>query len=207
MALGLAATGAVAYYASTSMAVRRVLFGNGFVPLIVLSVAEIGIVFFLSAKALTLNPTTASALFFVYSVLNGFTIAPIFLLYTGESISTAFFSSAAVFGSMSVYGTVTKRDLSSWGSFLSMGLWGIIIALAINMFVGNLKADLVISIMAVIVFTGLAAYDTFKLRKIAAEGGFGEDKRDSVAVLGALILYLDFINMFLHLLRLMGKRR
>jgi FtsH-binding integral membrane protein len=207
MTIGLAATGAVSFYVSTSLAVLGALFGYGFVPLIVLSLAELGIVFFLSAKVMTLSPSTASALFFVYSVLNGLTLAPIFLLYTDESIASTFFISAAVFGGMSVYGTVTKRDLTSWGSFLAMGLWGLLIAIVVNMFIGSYRANLVISIIAVIVFTGLAAFDTQKLRRMAAESGYGGDARDNLAILGALALYLDFVNIFIHLLRIMGKRR
>jgi FtsH-binding integral membrane protein len=206
MTIGLAVTGAVSYYVSTSETILTALFGNGVFPIIALVVVELGLVFYLSARVMTLNPSTASALFFVYSALNGLTIAPIFLIYTSESISSTFFISAGVFGGMCVYGSVTKRDLSEWGSFLIMGLWGIIIASLVNMFIGSEKTSLVISIMAVIIFTGLTAFDTQKLRRIAAEG-YGEDVRDNLAVLGALTLYLDFINIFLHLLRLMGKRK
>ncbi|MDR1509031.1 MAG: Bax inhibitor-1/YccA family protein, partial [Synergistaceae bacterium] len=134
-------------------------------------------------------------------------LAPLLYMYTGESVSQAFFISAGLFGGMSAYGFVTKRDISSWGSFLMMGLWGIIIASVVNIFIGSYKTELVISIIAVIVFTGLAAYDTFKLRRLAAEGGFGEESRDNFAVLGALSLYLDFINIFVRLLFILGKRK
>jgi FtsH-binding integral membrane protein len=207
MTVGLVATAAMAYYVSTSASALRLLFGHGMIPIIVLAVVELGLVMFLSAKVMTLSPTVASALFFGYALLNGVTLAPIFLVYTGESVVTAFVASAAMFGGMSLYAVVTKRDLSTWGDFLKMGLWGILIALLVNMFVRSSKADLVISIIAVIVFTGLTAYDTFKLRALAAQGGLGDDTRDSLAVLGALQLYLDFINIFIHLLRIFGKRR
>ncbi|MDR1651901.1 MAG: Bax inhibitor-1/YccA family protein [Synergistaceae bacterium] len=207
MTFGLAATGAVAYYASTSPAVIQAIFGRSVIPWVVIMLAELGLVFFLSSRVMTLNPSTASALFFVYSALNGITLSPIFLIYELGSISSTFFITAGVFGGMSMYGTVTKRDLTGWGSFLSMGLWGILIALAVNMFVRSERMSLVTSVIAVIVFTGLAAYDTHKLRRIASQGGFGDDARDNLAVLGALTLYLDFVNLFLHLIRIMGKRK
>ena len=207
MTMGLAVTGAASYFVTASPAVMGTLFGRSIVPLVIIAAVEIGIVFYLSARVMTLNPATASTLFFVYSALNGLTLAPIFLIYTSESVATTFFVTAGVFGSMSVYGYVTKRDLTDFGSFLRMGLWGIIIAMLVNMFVRSTKMGYVISGVAVVVFTGIAAYDTYKLRKIAAEGSFGDDARDNLAVLGALTLYLDFVNLFLHLLRFMGKRR
>jgi FtsH-binding integral membrane protein len=207
MTLGLAATGAMAYFVASSPAALDALFGRSIWPLAVIWIAELGIVFYLSARVMTLSPATASTMFFVYSVLNGLSLAPIFLVYTGESISTAFFVSAAMFGGMSLYGTVTKRDLSGWGSFLTMGLVGIVIAMVVNMFVGSFRADLVISIIGVIVFTGLAAYDTNKLRRMAAEGGLGEEAGQNLAVLGALTLYLDFVNLFLFLLRIFNRRK
>ncbi|MDR3331751.1 MAG: Bax inhibitor-1/YccA family protein [Synergistaceae bacterium] len=205
MMLGLAATGAMAYYTTTSAQLLSVLLSRG--TFLVLFVAEIGIVFFLSARIAKLNPATASALFFVYAVLNGLTIAPILLVYTSESVSSAFFTTAAMFGAMSAYGTLTKRDLSGWGSFLGMGLIGLIAASLINIFVGNSKADLVISIIGVFVFTGLTAFDTFKLRALAREIGGDEEAGGRLAIMGALTLYLDFINMFIFLLRIFGKRR
>lgn len=207
MMFGLLATGGVAYYVTTSQQVLYMLFGRGSAPFLILAVIEIGIVIYLSAKIATLNPTTASALFFVYAILNGLTLAPIFLVYTQESISSAFFTTAGMFGAMSVYGTITKRDLSGMRSFLMMGLIGLIVAGLINMFVGNSKADLVISIMGVLIFTLLTAYDTQKIRRLASEVSGGEDLRSNLAVLGALTLYLDFVNMFLYLLRFFGKRR
>jgi FtsH-binding integral membrane protein len=207
MMFGLAVTGAVAYYVMHSPSAIGMLFGNGMGVFIVLAVAEIGIVVYLSARVMKMNPSTASVLFFVYSALNGVTLAPLLYSYTGQSVSQAFFISAGLFGGMSAYGFVTKRDLSSWGSFLMMGLWGIIIASVVNIFIGSYKTELIISIIAVIVFTGLAAYDTFKLRRLAAEGGFGDEVRDNFAVLGALSLYLDFINIFIRLLFILGKRK
>jgi FtsH-binding integral membrane protein len=208
MTLGLVVTGCVAYLAVTSPTVINALFlTHGMAPFIVLCVAELGIVFFLSAKVTTLAPATASALFFVYAGLNGLTIAPLLLFYTQESVAEAFFISAGMFGAMSVYGAVTKRDLTGFGDFLRMGLIGLLIAIVANIFIGEEKASLVISVMAVLIFTGLAAYDSFKWRRIAAASGQGDEVMRSVAVAAALEMYLDFINIFIHLLRIMGKRR
>jgi FtsH-binding integral membrane protein len=206
MALGLAATAGVSYYTSTSPQILNALFGRGMAPFWILAVIEIGIVFYVSRRIATLSPTTASALFFVYSALNGLTLAPIFLAYTNESIASAFLSTAGMFGAMSVYGTVTKRDLSGWGSFLMMGLIGLIIASLINMFFASEKTSLVIAIMGVFIFTGLTAYDTQKLRAMASQVS-GDDTAAKYAVLGALSLYLDFVNMFIYLLRIFGKRK
>jgi FtsH-binding integral membrane protein len=207
MALGLCATAAVSFYVSTSPRAMDVLFGGGYAPFLILAVAELGIVFYLSARVASLSPTTASTLFFVYSVLNGLTIAPIFLLYTNESLSQVFFTTAGMFGVMSVYGTVTKRDLSGWRDFLMMGVIGLIVAGLINMFIGSERANIVISIMGVLIFTGLTAFDTQKIKALAANVSGNDDTAGKYAVLGALTLYLDFINMFLYLLRLFGKKR
>jgi FtsH-binding integral membrane protein len=207
MALGLAATAGVSYYTATSPQFIYALFGRGMAVFIILSLAELGIVLYLSARVATMNPTTASALFFVYAVLNGLTIAPIFLIYTNESISSAFFTAAGMFGAMSVYGTVTKRDLTGWGSFFMMGVIGLVVASLINMFIGSEKMSLVIAIMGVLVFTGLTAFDTQKLRRMAENLAGSEDNAARYAVLGALTLYLDFINMFLFLIRIFGRRR
>ncbi|MDR1917196.1 MAG: Bax inhibitor-1/YccA family protein [Synergistaceae bacterium] len=207
MMLGLFATALVAYYVMHTTSLFEAVFGNGAVPIIVLMVAELGIVFYLSSRIMSLSPTTASVLFFIYAALNGVTIAPILYIYTTESVSSAFFTTAAMFGAMSVYGTVTKRDLSNWGSFLMMGLIGIIVASVVNIFLKDSRTDLVISIMAVLIFTGLTAYDTNKLRNIAASSGMGKEALASYALVGALSLYLDFVNIFIYLLRIFGKRR
>ncbi|MDR0764930.1 MAG: Bax inhibitor-1/YccA family protein [Synergistaceae bacterium] len=208
MTLGLVVTGCAAYLAVTSQTVSNALFvAHGMTPFIVLCVAEIVIVFFLSARVTSLTPAAASALFFVYSGLNGLTIAPLLLIYTRESVAGAFFISAGLFCAMSAYGAVTKRDLTEFGDFLKMGVIGLLIAIVANMFIGGEKMSFVISIMAVLIFTGLAAYDTFKWRGIAAASGRGEEVTRSVAVVAALEMYLDFINIFIHLLRITGKRR
>jgi FtsH-binding integral membrane protein len=207
MGFGLLTTAAVSYYTASSMPILNLLFGRGMAPLIVLAAAELGIVFYLSSRIATLSPTAASALFFVYSALNGLTIAPVLLVYTESSVASAFFSTAGMFGAMSVYGTVTKRDLSEWGSFLMMGLIGLIIASVINMFFASERMSLVIAVMGVFIFTGLTAYDTHKIRAMASGISGDDETAGKFAVLGALTLYLDFINMFLFLIRIFGKRR
>ena len=194
-----------AYYTSSSEQILYMLLGKSRLPFFILLGAEIGIVLYLSSRITTLNPATANTLFFVYVAFNGLTLAPIFLVYTQESISSAFFSAAATFGVMSAYGTLTKRDLSGLGSFLQMGVIGLLIALLINMFVGN--SNLVISIMGVFIFTGLTAFDTQKLRRLSQELSFREEEQSNLSILGALTLYLDFINMFLFLLRILGRRK
>ena len=144
--------------------------------------------------------------FWLYSVLMGFSLAPIFLVYTQASMVRVFLITAAMFGAMSIYGTVTKRDLTSMGSFLIMGLWGIIIASLVNIFMQSSALYYVLSIISVIVFTGLTAYDTQKIRQIYMSA----DKQDSMTrkvMIGALELYLDYINLILALLRLMGERK
>jgi FtsH-binding integral membrane protein len=201
----LAATGAVAYYASMSEQIMSLLFRRW--TIIGLIIVEVGLVIFLSARITELNPNTAGVLFFSYAILNGLTLAPIFMVYTSKSVSSAFFSSAAMFGIAGFYGAASKRDLSGWRDFLLMGLFGLIAAGLINMFIGNGTAELVICVMGVIIFTGLTAYDFNKLKAMSANMGANDDIRSNMSVLGALALYLDFINIFLYLLRIFGKRR
>jgi len=202
MTLGLAVTALVAYSVATSEAALQFVFGNRFV-FFGLIIAEFGLVLGLTAAAGRLSVTTAGGLFLLYSALNGATLSIVLLAYTGSSVAAAFGSTAATFGAMSVYGTVTRRDLSSWGSFLFMGLLGVVIASVVNVFLRSDMMSFVISCVAVVVFTGLAAYDTQKLRAFARAGGGAA----AMAVNGALTLYLDFVNLFLALLRLFGKRR
>jgi FtsH-binding integral membrane protein len=205
MTMGLAATAIVSFFTSTSQDLMMFLFvTHGMVPFGILVVAEIGIVMFLSFRVMKMNPVTASMLFFLYAALNGITIAPVLVSYTGASVATTFFVTAGMFGGMSAYGMVTKRDLTGFGSFLTMGLFGLLIAILVNLFLRNNMMSYVISGMAIIIFTGLAAYDTNKLRAIGES--VGDTERDNLAVLGALTLYLDFINLCMHLLRFMGKR-
>jgi len=203
MALGLTLTALVAWTVAGSDAALRVVFGTRFL-LVGLLLAELGLVVALSAAVRRLSAVAAGALFVLYSALNGVTLSAIFLVYTHTSIATAFLVAAGAFGAMSVFGTVTRRDLSSWSSFLFMGLVGVVIASLVNMFLRSDAMAFVISCASVVVFTGLTAYDTQKLRVFARAGGASVA---AAPVVGALSLYLDFVNLFLALLRLFGRRR
>jgi FtsH-binding integral membrane protein len=170
-----------------------------------LVIAELAIVFVFSAIAQRLSAPIAGAMFLGYSFLSGLTMSGVFFIYKLGSVTTAFAITAAMFGAMSFYATVTKRDLSSWGTFLFMGLIGVLVAGIVNVFLQSSMLAFVKSCAAVIVFAGLTAYDTQKLRQIHASSGYSS--AGSLAVNGALVLYLDFINLFLSILRLFGSRR
>jgi FtsH-binding integral membrane protein len=149
----------------------------------------------------------AGILFLAYAVTNGVTLACIFLMYTKSSIASTFFVSAGTFGAMSAYGYATKRDLTGLGSFCMMGLFGLIIASVVNLFLGSPMIYWLTTFMGVIVFVGLTAYDTQKIKQLNIIGNEGTDEDRKEAIHGALVLYLDFINLFLYLLRLFGRRR
>lgn len=169
-------------------------------------VAPLVFVFFFSYKIHSMDLSTAKMMLWVYSALMAVSLSPIFLMYTNESIARVFFITASVFAAMSIYGYTTKRDLSSWGSFLIMGLIGVVIASVVNIFMQSPAIQFVISIVSVLVFTGLTAYDVQKIVNIY-ESLPNSQVRDKAAVMGALSLYLDFINLFLSLLRIFGDRR
>ena len=202
---GLGLTAAAAAWVFLSPAMQQIVLGSRGV-FIGLVLAELGLVIWLSFRIQKMSPGAAAAAFLVYSLLNGLTISVILFVYTAGSIVQAFLTAAGMFGAMSIYGLVTKRDLTSWGSFFFMGLIGIIIASVINIFWQNSALSMAISFIAVFVFVGLTAYDTQKLKRMAAAAADGE-RATNFAVIGALALYLDFINLFLALLRLMGDRR
>jgi FtsH-binding integral membrane protein len=207
MCFGLAVTGGLAWYTANSEAFIRALFGSGMTVFWVIVIAQLGIVFYLSARVTKLSPTVASGLFVLYAALNGVIFAPLFMVYTSESIASTFFVTAGTFGAMSLYGYTTKRDLSNLRSFLMMGLIGIIIATIANIWLRNQTVMWVVTYIAVIVFVLLTAYDTQKIKRMAYELDQNEDLRSSVAILGALSLYLDFVNLFIHLLRIFGRQR
>lgn len=146
----------------------------------------------------------AALLFYVFAVVNGFVLTPVLLVYTSVSIAKTFFITAGVFGAMTVYGYCTSRDLTSWGSFLIMALFGLIIVSVVNMFLGSSGLDLIISCAGVLIFIGLTAWDTQKISRMAAIAS--ADQAGKIATIGALSLYLDFINLFLYLLRFFGRR-
>ena len=201
MTAGLMVTGAVA----------TTLYNSGFVAtlgplMIVLLIAQIGVVFYLSARINKMAPTTATILFLVYSAMTGITLTPIFYAYTLGSIGTTFFVTAGTFATMAVYGATTKRDLTGMGSMLMMALVGLMIATIVNIFLGNGLMSLVISALGVLIFTGLTAYDVQALTRMANNVS-SEDDTQRPAIIGALKLYLDFINLFLYLLRFLGSGR
>jgi uncharacterized protein len=202
MAGGVALTGVVAYF--TNLQFGQALHGS---PLMyVLIFAPLALVFFLSYRIESLSVSTARALFFVYAALLGASLSIIFAVYTDASITRVFFISAATFGALSIWGYTTQRDLTGMGSFLMMGLIGIIIASLVNIFLKSSGLDWIISVVGVVVFAGLTAWDTQKIKEMYSpmdDGTVGGRK----AVMGALSLYLDFINLFLMLLRLFGDRR
>jgi len=208
MGIGLGLTAFVAFYVSSSPTMMRFIFGNSMV-FFILMFAELGLVFAISGMVNRMSAGTATSLFLLYSGMNGLTLSFIFLVYTRTSIASTFFICAATFTVCSIYGWTTKKDLTSWGGFLFMGLIGIIIASLVNMFLRSSGMSLIISYIGVIVFVGLTAYDTQKLKQMALtqpaglEGGVVRKG----AILGALSLYLDFINLFLMLLRIFGSGR
>lgn len=206
MAVGLGITGVVAFFTAYSGLAYSII---GSPLFFILIIGELGLVFFLSARIQKLQATTASSLFIGYSVLNGLTLSVIFLAYTSSSIAGTFFITAGMFGAMAVYGLVTKRDLSGWGSFLFMGLIGIIIASIVNIFLQSSGMYWAISFIGVFIFTGLTAYDVQKIKRIGEEGimAQGEEAIRKGSIMGALTLYLDFINLFLMLLRFFGGGR
>jgi FtsH-binding integral membrane protein len=208
MAIGLALTGFVAYYVANTPALVEVIFGNRLL-FFGLIIGELALVFMISARIQKMQASTATALFVVYSILNGATLSFVFLVYTASSITSTFFICAATFVACSVYGWTTKRDLTSMGGFMTMGLIGIIIASVVNMFFRSSAMSMIISYIGVIVFVGLTAYDTQHLKTMALNQP--DDLEAGVvrkgAILGALKLYLDFINLFLMLLRILGGGR
>lgn len=207
MAVGLALTAGLAFAVANSPAALQLIFGNKLV-FYALIFGELGMVLYLSARIEKMTATTATALFLIYSALNGVTMAAVLLMYTAASVATTFAVAGGMFAAMAIYGTVTKRDLTGMGSFMFMGLIGIILASLVNMFMHSPAIEWTISIIGVIVFTGLTAYD---IQKISRFGGSVMNEGDAAirkgAIMGALSLYLDFINLFLSLLRLLGDRR
>jgi len=206
MTAGLGLTALAATLTLSSPALLDLIFGNKLV-FYALIFGELGLVIALSAAINRVSATTATLMFLLYSALNGVTFASIFLIYTRSSIASTFVIAAGTFGAVSLYGYVTKRDLSGWGSFFFMGLIGIIIASVVNIFMQSAMLTWVISYVGVFVFIGLTAYDTQKIKRIGAAGFESDESSKKAAILGALTLYLDFINLFLMLLRVMGNRR
>ena len=207
MAIGLALTGFIAYYVANTPALLNLILGNQ-ILFFGLIIAELALVFTISARVHRMQASTATALFVLYSALNGATLSFIFIAYTRASIASTFFVCAATFIACSIYGWTTKRDLTSMGGFLMMGLIGIIIASLVNLFIRSSAMHMIISYIGVLVFVGLTAYDTQNLKAMAVSqpSDVGASAVRKGAILGALKLYLDFINLFLMLLRILGNR-
>jgi FtsH-binding integral membrane protein len=205
MALGLLVSAVASFALLSSPAAMKFVFGSK-VIYFGLILGELGLVFYLSSRVMSMSPAAAKGAFLVFAGLNGVTLASIFLLYTAGSIASTFMVSAATFGAMSAYGMATKRDLTGFGSFVVMGLFGVVIASVVNLFLKSEAVYWVTTYIGVLVFVGLSAYDTWKLKRMAETMGHG-DALANLSILGALILYLDFVNLFLMLLRLLGKRR
>lgn len=204
MSLGLAITAVIAYFVAATPAIVMTIARNR--PLFWgLMIAQLGIVVWLSARVRSMAPATAAMLFMLYSALTGLTLSFVLLAFTGESVATTFMVTAGTFGALATYGTVTKRSLAGWGQFLFMGLIGVVIASFVGMFWHNDAFQFVLSFIGVIVFTGLTAYDAQRLKVMALATPTGQ--AGSYAIVGALTLYLDFINLFMMLLRLTGSRR
>ena len=203
MCIGLALTAVVAYTVSGSPTLVRALVGNP-IGFFVLIIAELGLVFFISARATQLAPATAAGLFALYSALNGVTLSVVLLAYTGESIATTFLVTAGMFGALALWGATTKRSLAGLGQFMFMGLIGVVLASIVGMFWQSDALQFLISVVGVIVFTGLTAYDSQRLKQMAL--ALPDGQIAGYAIVGALTLYLDFINLFLMLLRFTGRR-
>lgn len=204
MFLALIVTALTAFVVSHTPALLNLIFSNQII-FWGLIIAELGVVFVLSGMINKLSTTAATALFYGYSILNGVTLAAVFLAYTGVSIALTFFVTSGVFAAMSIYGYTTKADLSKMGSILFMLLIGVIIASIVNIFLANSVLDWIISIAGVVIFVGLTAWDTQKIKKMAMQTD--EQNVGKLATVGALSLYLDFINLFLYLLRFLGASR
>jgi uncharacterized protein len=205
MTAGLLVTGAVASFVAGSAELTNLIFGNPFL-FFGLFIAQIVMVIGLSAGINRLAPSVAMALFIGYAALNGLTFSAIFLAYTEASIASTFFVTAGTFGAMSLYGYTTKRDLSGVGNFAVMALIGLLIASVVNMFLRNEAIYWILTYAGVLIFVALTAWDTQKIKRLAAEVS-DETSAGRVAVIGALTLYMDFINLFIYLLRILGVRR
>ena len=203
MTLALVVTAFVSLFCAGSTSYLRFMITNSWFYW-VLAIAELGIVFGVSAGINKLSSATAALLFYVFAVINGMLLAPVFLIYTGASIAKTFFITAGTFGAMSVYGYFTDRDLSRMGSILFMALIGLIIASIVNIFAASSTLDWIISGVGVLIFVGLTAWDTQQIKNMAQQMPAASAGR--LATLGALKLYLDFINLFLYLLRFFGDR-
>ena len=205
MTMALAITGICAYGVAQSPSLMQLLFSNS-MTIWVLFIAELGLVFYTTARIDKLSLTTATSLFVLYSALNGVPLSSIFAIYAGATIAKVFFITAGTFAAMAVYGYVTKADLSKMGQILFMALIGLIIATVVNIFLKSAMFDLILSYIGVGIFVGLTAWDSQKIKRMLAVQTDMSETAQKIALMGALTLYLDFINLFLYLLRIFGNR-
>lgn len=205
MTLALVITGFTAYGVATSPGIQQLVFGNSIV-MWGLIIAEFALVIGASAAINKLSLTTATLMFILYSVINGALLSSIFLIYTASSIATVFFITAGTFGAMALVGYTTKTDLTSMGKILFMALIGLVIATLVNLFVKSSGFTLILSYVGVLIFVGLTAYDSQKIKQMMLQVPDAGESAQKLALLGALTLYLDFINLFIYLLRIFGKR-
>lgn len=204
MCVALALSGAVAFYVSTSPTLQQAIFGS---PLKwVVFLAPLGLVFFISARINKMSASAAQTTFWIFAALMGMSLASIFMVYTPESITRVFFITAGAFAGLSLVGYTTKKDLSGMGTFLFMGVIGLVIAMVVNMFLGSSMLQLGISVIGVLIFAGLTAYDTQKIKLMYHEAD-GTEVATKKAIMGALKLYLDFLNMFIFLMHILGVAR
>lgn len=206
MALALSITGVTAWGVASSPSLLALVFGTPGV-LLGLIVAELVLVLGLSAAINRLSAVQATLLFVLYAVVNGAVLASVFLAYTATSVAQVFFITAGTFAGMAFYGYTTKSDLTSWGKYLFMALFGLILASVVNFFMHSDGLSSIISYAGVLIFVGLTAYDTQKIKRMLDRPENDMETAEKIALLGALTLYLDFINLFLHLLRILGRRR
>lgn len=208
MCAALLITGFVALRAISSETLMTTLFGSGsMMPFYVLIIVELGLVFWMVGRINQMSSGLATGLFVLYSALNGLTLSVVFLLYTKASIASTFFVTAATFGVMSLYGYFTKKDLTSWGNLLFMALVGFFIASIVNIFLQSTFIYWIVTYAGILIFVGLTAYDTQRIKKMSLEFEIESEEGKKGAIIGALALYLDFINLFLLLLRVLGDRR
>ncbi len=206
MAIALLLTGAVAYYVAGSESLMQIIVGNK-ILFFGLIIGELFLVGYISRMVHKISASTATMLFILYAVLNGLTLSILFMMYTSASISSTFLVTAGTFGAMSAYGFFTKKDLTKIGNLAMMALIGIIIASVVNIFMHSEMMHWIITYLGVAIFVGLTAYDTQKLKAIAYQGFDNGESMEKSAILGALTLYLDFINLFIFLLRIFGDRK
>lgn len=206
MSAGLGLTGLIAYIISSDPALSGIIFSS---PILVIGlvIGQLGLVFWLASRVMQMSVMTAMSVFMGYAALTGITFSAIFMTYTTSSIASAFVVTAGTFAAMSFYGYTTKKDLTSWGGFLFMGLIGIIIASVVNMWLASPALQWFVTYAGVLIFIGLTAYDTQKIKQMNILGNEGTDEDTKEAIRGALSLYLDFINLFIMIIQIMGVRR